>query len=156
MTWLSIRHARIDEAAAIAALVRDCITQLCIEDHGGDREIIDKWLENKTEGELRDWLNRRDLAIFVIDADNGIVAAGCHDSRGVVLMNYIAPEHRLAGLSSAMLTYLEGAMRELGLSESRLVSTATARRFYEARGWQAYGELIPCMGVNGQPMQKQL
>lgn len=156
MTCLSIRRARIDEAAAIAALVRASITELCLDDHGGDRHIIDRLLENKTEDALRDWLSRDDRAIFVTVSDHGIAAAGCHDTRGVVLMNYISPSHRLKGISSAMLTHLETAMRQAGISESRLVSTATARRFYETRGWQAYGELIPCMGVTGQPMRKRL
>ena len=156
MTGISIRRARIDEAAAIAALVRASITELCLADHGGDSDIIDRLLENKTEDALRDWLSRDDRTIFVTESDDGIAAAGCHDTRGVVLMNYIAPSHRLKGISNAMLTHLETAMRQAGISESRLVSTATARRFYEARGWQAYGELIPCMGVTGQPMRKRL
>ena len=156
MTRCPIRRARIDEAAAIAELIRASITELCVADHGGDQAKIDKWLENKTEGALRDWLSRDDRAIFVTECNDGIAAAGCHDARGVVLMNYIAPSHRLKGISSAMLTYLETAMRQAGISESRLVSTATARRFYETRGWRAYGELIPCMGVTGQPMRKLL
>ena len=41
------------------------------------------------------------------DSDDGIAAAGCHDTRGVVLMNYIAPSHRLKGISKAMLAHLE-------------------------------------------------
>ena len=60
MIGFPIRHACIDEAAAIAALVRASITELCVEDHGGDREIIGRLLENKTEDALRDWLGRDD------------------------------------------------------------------------------------------------
>ena len=32
----------------------------------------------------------------------------------------------------------------------------TACQFYKKRGWQAYGEQMPCMGVAGQPMRKTL
>ena len=127
MTELTIRPATINEAAAIAALIRASITELCIEDHAGDHATIDKWLENKTEDEIRNWLACQDRAIYLAYAENTIAAAGCHNTRGIVLMNYIAPSHRMRGISSAMLAHLEDRMRKSGLSESRLVSTATAR-----------------------------
>ena len=146
MTEHEIREARPDEAGDIAGLMRASITELCIVDHGGDQAKIDKWLENKTEKEVRGWLLRSDRSIFVIDGTGGIAGAGCHDRRGVVLMNYIAPAHRLQGLSSAMLKHLERSMREAGIIEARLVSTATAQEFYEGRGWQAYSNAIPCAG----------
>lgn len=156
MTEPHIRKARLDEAGDIAALVRASITELCTADHGGDQAKIDKWLENKTEAHLQDWLARPEMAVFVMDTGGGLAAVGCHNERGILLMNYIDPAHRFRGISSIMLAHLEDRMRAIGLTESRLVSTATARGFYEGRGWQAYGELIPCMGVAGQPMKKQL
>ena len=156
MTRCPIRRARIDEAAAIAELIRASITDLCVADHGGDQAKIDKWLENKTEDQILSWLKRDELFIFVMDGVGRLNAAGCHDTRGVVLMNYIAPDQRLKGLSSAMLAHLEASMLANGLAEGRLVSTATACQFYKKRGWQAYGEQMPCMGVAGQPMRKTL
>lgn len=156
MTAPYIRKARPDEAGDIAALVRASITELCTPDHGGDAKKIGKWLENKTEEHLQDWLARPEMALFVMDAGGGLAAAGCHDERGIILMNYIAPAQRFRGISSSMLAYLEEAMRKEGITESRLVSTATARGFYESRGWQTYGDLIPCMGVAGQPMRKRI
>jgi len=156
MTDLQIRRARPTEAGDIAALVRASITELCVDDHGGNRAKIDSWLENKTKAHLDDWLTRPEMAIYVMNAGGDLAAAGCHNERGIVLMNYIAPAHRFRGISSAMLIHLEDGMRSQGICEPRLVSTATARRFYETRGWQAYGEVIPCMGVTGQPMRKRL
>ena len=87
------------------------ITELSIADHGGDQAKIDKWLENKTEEEVRGWLLHSDRPIFVIDGTDSINAAGCHDTRGIVLMNYIAPKQRLRGFSSAMLAHLERSMK---------------------------------------------
>lgn len=156
MTEHEIRKARPDEAGDIAGLMRASITELCIGDHGGDQAKIDKWLENKTEENVRSWLAQDNLTVFVTDTDDGIAAARCHDRRGVVLMNYIAPAHRLQGLSSAMLKHLERSIREAGIIEARLVSTATAQGFYEGRGWQAYGNVIPCMRITSQPMRKLL
>ena len=92
------------------------------------------------------WLTRDNLAVFVTATGHRIAAAGCHDVRGIILMNYIAPAHHLQGLSSAMLAHLERSMREAGIIEARLVSTATAQEFYEGRGWQAYSNAIPCAG----------
>lgn len=156
MTQPYIRPARPDEAGDIAALVRASISELCTADHGGDRAKIDRWLSNKTEDEIQTWLKRDNVTIFVTDTGHQIVTAGCHDARGVVLMNYIAPAHRLQGLSSSMLAHLERSMREAGIIEARLVSTATAQGFYKRHGWRAYGDEIPCMGITGQPMRKLL
>ena len=71
-------------------------------------------------------------------------------------MNYVSPFYRFQGLSDRMLAHLESSLAVLGIITARLVSTRTAIDFYETRGWQAYGDPIPCMGVTGQPMIKDM
>ena len=156
MTEPHIRKARPDEAGEIAALARTSITELCTADHGGDTATIGTWLENKTEAHLQDWLARPEMVVFVMDTGRGLAAVGCHNKRGIVLMNYITPAYRFWGISSIMLAHLEDRMRDDGMPESRLVSTKTARGFYKRRGWQACGDITPCMGVTRQPMRKRL
>lgn len=134
MTRPYTRPVRPNEAGDLAALVRASITELCTADHGGNQTKIDRWLSNKTEDEIQAWLKRNNMTIFVTDTGHQIVTNGCHDARGVVLINYIAPAHRLQGLSSAMLAHLERRMRQTGITEFRLVSTATAQGFYKRRG----------------------
>lgn len=152
----SIRPAVPEDAGAITKLVRSSVSELCHDDHGGDVDKIDGWLENKTEDRITAWITAPDLFVFVTSCSTGIAAAGCHRNDGVILMNYVSPFYRFQGLSDGMLACLEASIFTLGLSSARLVSTRTAIPFYERRGWRAYGKPIPYTGVIGQPMAKTL
>ena len=152
----TIRLARPDEAGAIATLVRGSISELCFDDDDGDDATIDMWLANKREDDITAWIADDRLSIYVIGCSTGLAAAGCHRDDGVILMNYVSPFYRFQGLSDRMLAHLESSLSALGISTARLVSTRTAIGFYRKRGWHAYGDPIPCMGVSGQPMMKDL
>jgi len=152
----TIRLARLDEAQTIANLVRGSISELCFDDHEGNDAKIDQWLANKTEDDITAWIVDDRLSIYVIGCSTGLAAAGCHRDDGVILMNYVSPFYRFQGLSDRMLAHLESSLSALGISTARLVSTRTAISFYERRGWQSYGDPIPCVGVTGQPMKKNL
>ena len=151
-----IRLARPGEAQAIATLVCGSISELCLDDHDGDDSLIERWLANKTKDEIAAWIAALDLSIFVIGCSTGLAAAGCHREDGVILMNYVSPFYRFQGLSDRMLTHLESSLAALGITTARLVSTRTAIGFYQKRGWHTYGDPIPCRGVSGQPMMKDL
>lgn len=152
----TIRLARPDEAAAIATLVRGSISELCLDDHDGDNAKIDQWLANKTEDDITAWIADDRLSIYVIGCSTGLAAAGCHRDDGVILMNYVSPFYRFQGLSAHMIGFLEDSIAARGLATARLVSTRTAIPFYQDRGWHAYGDPIPCQGITGQPMMKDL
>ena len=152
----SIRLARLDEAEAIANLVRGSISELCFDDHDGDDATIDRWLANKTKDNIAAWIAAPDLSLFVIGCSTGLAAAGCHRDDGVILMNYVSPFYRFQGLSERMIEFLEASLAARGHATARLVSTRTAIAFYENRGWRSYGGPAPCMGVVGQPMRKDL
>jgi GNAT superfamily N-acetyltransferase len=57
------------------------------------------------------------------------------DEQGMILLNYVAPEARYAGVSTALLEAMEKASVQRGLAFSRLETTKTAERFYLARGY---------------------
>ena len=152
----SIRPARPDEAKAIAALVRGSISELCIDDHGGDESRLDQWLADKTENDIAAMIADDTLSVYVIGCSTGLAAAGCHRDDGVILMNYVSPFYRFQGLSARMIGFLEDSIAAQGRATARLVSTRTAITFYEDRGWHSDGDPIPCMGIAGQPMKKDL
>ena len=152
----SIRRANQNDAGAIAKLVRSSISELCFDDHEGDADKIDLWLADKTEEHISSWIVAPDLSVFVSTCSTGLAAAGCYRDDGVILMNYVSPCYRFQGLSGRMLACLEASLAAQGLATARLVSTRTAIPFYQDRGWQSYGDPIPCHGVTGQPMKKDL
>ena len=152
----SVRLARLDEAEAIANLVRGSISELCFDNHDGDDATIDRWLDNKTKDNIAAWIAALELSLFVIGCSTSLAAAGSCRDDGVILMNYVSPFYRFQGLSARMIDFLEASLVACGLTTTRLVSTRTAISFYENRGWQRYGDPITCMGVTGQPMKKNL
>jgi GNAT superfamily N-acetyltransferase len=58
---------------------------------------------------------------------------GCITDAEEITLNYVSPDARLRGDSSALLKALEHRAMERGNETCRLTSTETARRFYLAR-----------------------
>ncbi|SDG13937.1 GNAT family N-acetyltransferase [Pelagibacterium luteolum] len=132
---ITIRRATDADAVEAASLLRRSITELCVPDHGNDTARLSHWLSNKTPEHFRGWLADPLNTIFVAILDGRIASAGgIREGEGIVL-NYIHPEMRFRGVSSAMMDHLEAELARSGASHVDLVSTITARRFYERRGY---------------------
>jgi hypothetical protein len=91
--------------------------------------------------------------ILVAERDGAIAACGAFNTERKIILNYVSPPHRFAGVSKALLSAMEVA---LGPGEARLDSTLTARRFYLAAGWLEAGPPEPYRHVAGYPMRKLL
>jgi hypothetical protein len=153
---LVVRPARADDAVAAARAMRASIARLCAADHAGDADLIAAWTENKTAAHVRRWLASPTARVFVAELDGRLAAVGAVSTTGEVLLNYVVPRARFRGASSALLARLETELAALGHAEGRLESTATAHRFYLARGWQDAGPPVRHRGLPGQPMRKRL
>lgn len=136
MNQPAVRPARPEEAAAIAALLRRSIRDLCAADHQGDTARLDAWLANKTPESVARWLGDPEQRLVVAEIDGRLAGVGAARRHGDVLLNYVSPDFTRRGVSSAILAALEGWMRASGSSESRLETTETARAFYRARGYR--------------------
>lgn len=132
------------------------ITTLCADDHEGDPERIAAWTANKSSDGVALMLANPDLHLFVAERDGVVLGVGAVNASGVIGLNYVAPEARFSGVSTALLQRLEDALAEQGHREGRLESTRTAQRFYERRGWQQQGPRHSGRMVNGYPMHKAL
>lgn len=140
----------------MSVVLTNSITELCAADHGGDPAAIAAWTRNKSGDGVAVILANPGLQIYVAERAGLIVAVGAVTTDGSISLNYVAPEARFSGISSAMLVRLEAALLALGHSEGRLEATLTARGFYESRGWLADGPQADGRVVNGYPMRKQL
>ena len=92
-----------------------------------------------------------DNRLFVAEHDGTLAAAGACNVRREIILNYVSPEHRFVGASTALLAAMEQA---LGPGEATLTSTATAHRFYLSRGWQDAGPTERYAGMVVYPMRK--
>lgn len=135
---MKIRRAVADDAEPASLVLRRSITELCRLDHENDPALLTSWLANKTPEKFRDWA--RDELCFVAAGDDGaILGVGLLSKTGEIKLNYVSPEARFQGVSTALIGAMEVEARSLGIGRVTLNSTATAHRFYQARGYRDEG-----------------
>ena len=153
---MKIRDAVPEDASAACEVMRRSIAQLCVADHGNDRTILERWLSNKTPEIFRSWI-RPDNSLLVAVESNRILAVGCVNNAGEITLNYVSPDARFRGVSTALLAALEARAVERGNGSCRLKSTETALRFYLARGYAQDGPADGKFGMSSAyPMSRQL
>lgn len=153
---IHIRPARPEDAEAMSRVLTASITMLCRDDHGDDPEALAGWTANKTVAGVRGLMALKGLTILVAERDGEIAAVGAFAPDGTIGLNYVDPAHRFEGVSRALLAAMEDALRGLGRTTARLVSTGTALRFYKAAGWLEDGPPRRQGGITGHPLRKAL
>ncbi|SDR79177.1 GNAT family N-acetyltransferase [Bradyrhizobium canariense] len=153
---MKIRDAVPDDAPAACQVMRRSIAELCTADHNNDATILQKWLSNKTPEIFKSWIKPDNSLLVAVDGDS-ILVVGCVTSAGRITLNFVSPDARFRGVSSALLTALEHRAVERGNEHCTLESTETARRFYLARGYCEDGPAGGKFGTAGAyPMSKRL
>lgn len=152
---IATRPARPDDVPAMSAVLTASILTLCSADHGNDPEAMARWTANKTPQGVAAMLARPDFHLLVAERDGEVMGVGATTLNQVAL-NYVAPDHRFLGVSSALLAAMEAALAEAGHTEALLDSTTTARGFYLRRGWVEAGPKQSYFGIPAWPMKKRL
>ena len=150
---ISVRPAGLADAEAMSELLIASITALCVQDHQNRPEAVAPWLANKTPDGIRKWFANPDSRLFVAEHDGVVAAAGGFNGKREITLNYVSPEHRFVGASTALLATMETV---LGPGEATLTSTITAHRFYLSRGWTDTGSVDRYAGMIAYPMRKRL
>jgi hypothetical protein len=150
---IAVRSATRADAPAMSAVLIASITALCVADHGNRPEALSRWLANKSPESVLGWFDNSDNRLFVAERHGAVAAVGGINTSREIILNYVSPEHRFAGVSSALLSAMEQA---LGSGEATLDSTATAHRFYLSRGWIDTGAVERYAGMVAWPMRKVL
>ncbi len=135
---IAIREADGGDADSACLVLRRSITELCKLDYGDTPGRLENWLANKTPDTFRAWLAEPDIAVLLAMKDEEVAGVGAAHRNGTVLLNYVHPDWRFKGVSSALLAAMEENARAEGTLELRLESTKTAERFYRARGYQTW------------------
>jgi GNAT superfamily N-acetyltransferase len=151
-----IREATPDDAEAMSRVLIASIVELCVSDHSGDPGNIGPWTANKSPEGVGAWFENPANHLYVAEENGVVIGVGGFNDEGEIILNYVAPEARFAGVSKAMLARLEAAMRAAGCREARLTSTVTAHRFYVSTGWQDSGETRERFGIEVLSMTKTL
>lgn len=142
---------------AASAVLRRSIEMLCVADHHNDPALLEPWLSNKTSEMFRVWLDTPGNVIIVaVDASQQIIGVAGLSEGGEITLNYVDPEARFRGVSTAMLDWLEQYLRTIGANQCRLTSSKTAYRFYLSRGYGPTGGAAPSGHDEARPMLKAL
>src|SRR5665213_3838055 len=115
--------------------MKKSIAQLCSADHHDDPAILDRWLGNKRPDIIAGWSREAGNSLLVAVDGDAILAVGSVRDCGEITLNYVAPEFRFQGISSALLAALEARATERGNTRCTLTSTETAHRFYLSQGY---------------------
>jgi GNAT superfamily N-acetyltransferase len=153
---MKIRNAVPEDAPAACKTIRRSIAELCIADHRNDPTILGRWLNNKTPEIFRSWIVPGN-SLLVAAEDDKILAVGNVTDAGEITLNYVSPDARFRGVSTALLEVLEKRALERDNSRCTLTSTETALCFYLARGYSQDGPADRTFGTTaGYPMFKHL
>jgi GNAT superfamily N-acetyltransferase len=152
-----IRDATPADAVKACEAIRASITELCIADHNRNPEILRRWLASKTPDNVAAWAAATGSSLLVAVEDDAVLAVGGVTDDGEITLNYVSPEARFRGVSTALLKALEARAIERGAGRITLLSTETAYRFYRSRGYQDAGPPQEKFGTAASyPMVKTL
>jgi GNAT superfamily N-acetyltransferase len=154
---IAIRDAKEADAVQGCEVLQRSIRELCISDHQGNAEILARWLSNKRPDVFSGWITQPGNSLMVAVEEGELLAVGAVTDSGEITLNYVSPDARFRGVSRALLAALESRAAERGNAVCSLTSTATARRFYLANGYEDAGPPRHSFGTtSGFPMRKRL
>ncbi len=132
-----IRAATDNDAEQAVEVLRRSIVEVCIADHRNDAPTLERWLRNKTPERFRIWRRAPDnfMAVAVTQDAQTICGVGAVRQSGDLDLCYVHPSWQRHGIGRLLLLALETHAREWRLPALQLVSTLTARAFYERHGY---------------------
>jgi GNAT superfamily N-acetyltransferase len=145
---MEIRDAQSDDATAACAVLRRSITELCAPDHRNDAAILARWLASKKPEIVAAWIMQTTASMLLAVEGDKILAVGGVTDAGEITLNYVSPDARFRGVTSALLRAVEARAVERGNTRCWLISTETAHRFYLARGYRDDGPAQGKFGTN--------
>jgi GNAT superfamily N-acetyltransferase len=150
---LIVRRGAARDAEEACRVVRRSIRECCAEDHGNDSAILDSWLRNKTPATVQSWFASEGYAL-VAERDDKIVGTAMLKADGTIVLFYVLPEARFAGIGRAMLQAIEAEARKRGLGRIELGSTKTAYGFYLRNGYADTGVEESTFGMSARRLRK--
>ena len=130
-----VRTATDADADSAIDVLRRAITEICIADHQNDTPTLERWLRNKTPEHFRHWRSAADNYMVVSVIEETICGVGAIRQSGDLDLCYVHPGWQRQGIGNSLILAMESQARAWGVHNLRLISTVTARAFYERHGY---------------------
>lgn len=142
LTNLNFITPASEHSEELCNLLIESITTNCAIDYNNDPQIIREWLENKTPENISQWINSaNNLSLVAFDASKNKSAGFILMNKdGEILLNYVLPAYLYQGVGKALLKEIERIAKSSGIKVLSVVSTITAKTFYEKNGFVKNGE----------------
>ncbi|MBA2649564.1 MAG: GNAT family N-acetyltransferase [Legionella sp.] len=131
-----------EHSKELCDLLIESITMNCAADYNNDPLIMKEWLANKTPENMSQWINStNNISLVALDTSKGKLSGFVLMNKdGEILLNYVLPSHIYKGLGKVLLKEMEHIAKSLGIQTLLVVSTITAKNFYERNGFVKNGE----------------
>ena len=143
-----VREATPFDSVEACDVLRRSISEICSLDYN-DQSVIDEWLDNKTESNIKEWIQSVNSYSVVCTNDDVIVGFGVISLEGVISLIYLIPEALHKGNGKLMLDAMEQRVFSEGIEEISTVSSITAKPFYERNGYTKNGEPLLVGNIKG-------
>ena len=134
-----VRPALTRDSAACCDVLRRSITELCATDYEDVPGFVGFWLENKTPENVKRWIDTPFCYCAAAWRLGVVVGFGAVSVNAEILLCYVLPEVKGRGIVHALLGHLEAWASKRGHRRFHVVSTVTARGFYERKGYRLSG-----------------
>jgi putative acetyltransferase len=136
---LLIRKAEHKDAEGIIQVHVDSIQEICSNDYSAPE--IETWASMKFKPEV--WRQRIDRDHFWVIDDNGVIRGFAHlaildEEEGEVMGLYLTPPVLKKGLGKKLFLEMETLAVKYHLKRLSLLSTKTAKSFYERLGFRQF------------------
>lgn len=151
-----VRLAQAADAGEIAAIYYNTIRRVNAADYS--RQQIEAWAPELPRAE--DWRQRMSSYTTVVADDGGTIAGFAElEEDGHIDCFYCHHDYQRRGVGSLVLAEVEKAARSRGIERLYLESSATARPFFEARGFVSLGRrdiVVRGVELENYAMEKHL
>lgn len=126
----------------LCKLLIESITMNCGADYNNNPKIMQEWLANKTPENISQWISSpNNISLVAFDVfKNKFAGFVLMNKDGEILLNYVLPGYIYKGVGKVLLKEIEHIAKSLGIKALSVVSTITAKNFYERNGFVKNGE----------------
>lgn len=144
LTNLKVITPSSEHSKELCDLLIESININCAADYNNDPLIMKEWLGNKTPENISQWINStNNISLAALDIIKGKLSGFVLiNKKGEILLNYVLPSHIFQGVGKALLKEIEHIAKSLGIQALSVISTITAKSFYEKNGFVKNGEPV--------------